>query len=107
MNGADGKPFKTRAGGVMKLYELIAMAKSEADSRLAEAGASAGLFGRGASRRSPARWELPRSNSPISPITAPPIIFSIWSGFPNSKARPAPICNMRRCASSPSCAKRE
>ena len=26
MNGADGKPFKTRAGGVMKLYDLIAMA---------------------------------------------------------------------------------
>src|SRR6185437_8843200 len=24
MNGTDGKPFKTRAGGVMKLYDLIA-----------------------------------------------------------------------------------
>ena len=30
MNGADGKPFKTRAGGVMKLYDLIAMATVEA-----------------------------------------------------------------------------
>ena len=38
MNGADGKPFKTRAGGVMKLYDLIAMAKAEAETRLAEAG---------------------------------------------------------------------
>src|SRR4051812_31600376 len=36
MNGADGKPFKTRAGGVMKLYDLIAMAKAEAQKRLAE-----------------------------------------------------------------------
>jgi arginyl-tRNA synthetase len=38
MNGTDGKPFKTRAGGVMKLYDLIAMAKDEADKRLAEQG---------------------------------------------------------------------
>jgi len=38
MNGADGKPFKTRAGGVMKLYDLIAMAVVEAKSRLAEQG---------------------------------------------------------------------
>jgi len=38
MNGADGKPFKTRAGGVTKLFDLIAMAKAEAEKRLAEAG---------------------------------------------------------------------
>jgi arginyl-tRNA synthetase len=38
MNGADGKPFKTRAGGVMKLYDLIAMATEEAEKRLSEAG---------------------------------------------------------------------
>jgi len=38
MNGPDGKPFKTRAGGVMKLYDLIAMATDEAEKRLAEAG---------------------------------------------------------------------
>jgi arginyl-tRNA synthetase len=38
MNGADGKPFKTRAGGVMKLHDLIAMAVMEAKSRLAEQG---------------------------------------------------------------------
>jgi arginyl-tRNA synthetase len=38
MNGADGKPFKTRAGGVMKLYDLIAMATDEATKRLNEQG---------------------------------------------------------------------
>jgi len=38
MNGPDGKPFKTRAGGVMKLYDLIAMAEDEAAKRLEEAG---------------------------------------------------------------------
>jgi len=41
MNGADGKPFKTRAGGVMKLYDLIAMVTEEAEKRLSEAGIGA------------------------------------------------------------------
>jgi len=41
MNGLDGKPFKTRAGGAMKLYDLIAMAKAEAEKRLAEQGIGA------------------------------------------------------------------
>jgi arginyl-tRNA synthetase len=38
VNGPDGKPFKTRAGGVMKLYDLIAMATDEAAKRLNEQG---------------------------------------------------------------------
>jgi len=42
VNGPDGKPFKTRAGGVMKLYDLIAMATAEAEKRLAEQGLAAG-----------------------------------------------------------------
>lgn len=37
MNGTDGKPFKTRAGGVMKLEDLIAMAVDKATARLDEA----------------------------------------------------------------------
>ena len=41
MNGLDGKPFKTRAGGAMKLYDLIAMAKTEAEKRLDEQGIGA------------------------------------------------------------------
>lgn len=38
MNGSDGKPFKTRAGGVMRLGDLIEMLVSEAQSRIEEAG---------------------------------------------------------------------
>ncbi len=38
MNGADGKPFKTRAGGVMKLRDLITMAIEAADERIEEFG---------------------------------------------------------------------
>jgi arginyl-tRNA synthetase len=42
MNGPDGKPFKTRAGGVMKLHDLIAMATAEAEKRLTEQGIGEG-----------------------------------------------------------------
>lgn len=38
MNGPDGKPFKTRAGGVMKLHDLISQAADKAQARLDEAG---------------------------------------------------------------------
>ncbi len=37
MNGTDGKPFKTRAGGVMRLEDLIEMATQKATARLDEA----------------------------------------------------------------------
>lgn len=37
MNGPDGKPFKTRAGGVLKLHDLISMATDKARERLREA----------------------------------------------------------------------
>jgi arginyl-tRNA synthetase len=38
MNGADGKPFKTREGGVLKLADLIEMTREKARERLHEAG---------------------------------------------------------------------
>ena len=38
VNGPDGKPFKTRAGGVVKLHDLIEQARQEALARLNEAG---------------------------------------------------------------------
>ena len=38
MNGTDGKPFKTREGGVLKLHDLIEMARAKARERLHEAG---------------------------------------------------------------------
>ncbi len=37
MNGPDGKPFKTRAGGVMRLEDLVEMAVDKAQQRLDEA----------------------------------------------------------------------
>lgn len=38
MNGTDGKPFKTREGGVLKLADLIEMTRGKARERLREAG---------------------------------------------------------------------
>jgi arginyl-tRNA synthetase len=43
MNGTDGKPFKTRAGGVLKLHDLITMTTDKARERLHEAGLGAEL----------------------------------------------------------------
>jgi arginyl-tRNA synthetase len=43
MNGPDGRPFKTREGGVLKLYDLINMAEDKARERLREAGLGAEL----------------------------------------------------------------
>jgi arginyl-tRNA synthetase len=45
MNGPDGKPFKTRAGGVLKLRDLIDMAQAKARERLGEAGLGTELSG--------------------------------------------------------------
>lgn len=36
MNGTDGKPFKTRAGGVLKLQDMIGQAEEKARERLRE-----------------------------------------------------------------------
>jgi len=36
VNGKDGKPFKTRAGGVMRLKDLISMLENKARDRVAE-----------------------------------------------------------------------
>ncbi|HEX6860628.1 MAG TPA: arginine--tRNA ligase [Caulobacteraceae bacterium] len=41
MNGPDGKPFKTREGGVLKLHDLIEMTTAKARERLKEAGLGA------------------------------------------------------------------
>ena len=38
MNGTDGKPFKTREGGVLKLYDMIELTREKARERLHEAG---------------------------------------------------------------------
>ncbi|MEM9169718.1 MAG: arginine--tRNA ligase [Pseudomonadota bacterium] len=43
MQGTDGKPFKTREGGVLKLRDLIDLVTARADERLAQNGLAADL----------------------------------------------------------------
>jgi arginyl-tRNA synthetase len=43
MNGSDGKPFKTREGGVMRLSKLMDMIKEKVSSRMAEGNIAAEL----------------------------------------------------------------
>jgi arginyl-tRNA synthetase len=103
MNGADGKPFKTRAGGVMKLHDLIAMATAEAQKRLTEQNIGADFPPRSVPR-SRARSESRPSSSPTCRTCAPPTTSSTWSDFPPSRARRAHIFSMPPCASSRCCA---
>lgn len=42
MNGKDGKPFKTRDGGTIKLKDILQMVNDEARKRIAELGADKG-----------------------------------------------------------------
>lgn len=43
VNGADGKPFKTRDGGVMNLCDLIQLSKEKVAESMPKAGAESGL----------------------------------------------------------------
>lgn len=43
VNGPDGKPFKTRSGGTLKLHELVSEAVDKATVRLHETGLGEGL----------------------------------------------------------------
>ncbi len=45
MNGKDGKPFKTREGGVLKLHDLITMVFEKAMAKIEEAGVAGGASG--------------------------------------------------------------
>ena len=43
VNGADGKPFKTRDGGVMNLCDMIALSKEKVAESMPKAGEESGL----------------------------------------------------------------
>ena len=43
MNGQDGKPFKTREGGVLKLHDLITQVREKAQAKIDEAGVGKAL----------------------------------------------------------------
>ncbi len=97
INGTDGKPFKTRAGGVLKLYDLIDMAKTEALERLVEDGIGADYPEDERVRIATAVGLAAIKFADLS-NTARQTMSSTSSASCASRARPAPTCNTRRCA---------
>jgi arginyl-tRNA synthetase len=106
VNGKDGKPFKTRAGGVMKLYDLIAMATEEAEKRLTEAGLAADY-------PPEERQALPRPSG-IGAIKFADLVNNRVSNyifdlerFTRFEGKTGPYLQYAPCASNRSCARRK
>jgi arginyl-tRNA synthetase len=97
MNGTDGKPFKTREGGVLKLADLIEMTRERARERLHEAGLGEDLpaqeFEDIAGKVAVAALKF----ADLSNFRAPPT-SSTWTASPASRARPVPTSSTRPSA---------
>ena len=69
MLGPDGRPFRTREGGTVKLMDLLDEAERRAFALVSEKNPELRRDPAGA--RSPASWASGRSSTPTSPRTAP------------------------------------
>ncbi len=106
MNGPDGKPFKTRAGGVLKLSDLIGMAREKRCARLREAKIGEDF--------SPEEFESVADKVAIAALKIADLVnfrgtsyvFDLDRFDELRGARPGRTCCMRRCESSRSCARR-
>ena len=102
MNGPDGRPFKTREGGVVRLSDLIEMVTTAALERIDEAEMGPATRRKSvAGSPSPLVWPL--SNSATCPTTVPPTTSSTSTGSHPSRAKRGHICSTERCGSSRSC----
>lgn len=91
MNGKDGKPYKTREGGVMRLEDLLTTAKNAAKDKL---NASAYLSDASEGGKRLCRREggdSGRSSSGILSIIGLRIIFSISINFFLLREKPGRI----------------
>lgn len=104
VNGADGKPFKTRDGGVMNLADMIKMSKDKVAESMPAPDEAKGIT----------REYIDRLVSQIAvgaikfqdlKITSPPVMFLNWTTSPTLTAKPVPIFNTRWPESIRSCAK--
>jgi arginyl-tRNA synthetase len=106
MNGPDGKPFKTRAGGVMKLQDLIVMATVEATKRLNEAGLAVD-YPTTEHRRIAGQVAIAALKfADLANHRTSNYIFDLERSRA-SRARRGPTCNMPPCASNHCCATRQ
>ena len=98
MNGKDGKPFKTRDGGVMRLETLIADITGYVEGKSSKIRLSK------RPRRTTPRVSsrLRRSSTAICRILPRRTISLIWNASRPSRAIPGRISSIPSCASSPS-----
>ena len=96
MNGPDGKPFKTREGGVLRLRDLIDLVSDKARQRLREADLGSEL--------PPAEFEATALLVGVAALKFADLInfrgtsyVSTSTASPASRVRPGPICSIRRC----------
>ena len=95
MNGKDGKPFKTREGGVMRLERLISEIDGEMYKKIIENRSV-----KDTDAEKTADWR--RSSMEICPTRLPKTMCSMWTASPPSREIPAPISCIPSCASNPS-----
>ena len=76
MNGKDGKPFKTRDGGVLRLEQLLGDVEEQVRNKMAD---------RDMPRQ---RLVLLRSSMETSAIRHPRIMFLMWRDLPPSREIP-------------------
>ncbi len=96
MNGKDGKPFKTREGGVMRLEKLI----RDIDEEMYQKIMDNQEMSRRKQERPPRSWAFPPSSTAIFPTRPPRIMSSMWTASLPSREIPAPISCTRSSGSS-------
>jgi len=100
MNGKDGKPFKTREGGVLRLEDLIDIMNQAASDRLDASGIGAD-------------FEIEERQDIARKVGLAALKFADLQNqrmtnyiFDPLKAKPDPICFMQLFGLNPYCAKR-
>lgn len=101
MNGKDGKPFKTREGGVMRLENLIREINEEMIRKIQENAETKGYeidMEQAGRRRKSSAWR--RLNTAICQIRRLRTIFLIWTGSLPLREIPGLIFSIRLYGSS-------
>lgn len=95
MNGKDGKPFKTREGGVMRLEKLVGDIQNEMYQKISENN----TMEKKMQRRPQSRLHYLPSNTEIYPIRLPKTISLILTALFPLKEIPAHISCIPSCVS--------
>ena len=93
MNGKDGKPFKTREGGVMRLEKLVSDIEEKMYQKISENQTMSEEEARDR------WWHSPQSNTGICQTRPPRIMYLTLTGLSLLREIPDRISSIRSCAS--------